>query len=195
MLIYLHGFNSSPGSHKAQAMKAHLEGRGLGHLYACPALPDTPREAIRAIEAMMAENPAARDPRAVTFLGSSLGGFYATYLAEKLRCRAALINPAITPHIGLAAYLGTQKNLHTGEPYELTRAHLEGWRALLVERIDPERYLLLLETGDEMLDWREAARKYEGARTVIRDGGDHSMQSFPEHIGRILAFAGIAART
>jgi len=195
MLIYLHGFNSSPGSHKAQAMKAHLEGRGLGHLYACPALPDTPREAIRAIEAMMAENPAARDPRAVTFLGSSLGGFYATYLAEKLRCRAALINPAITPHIGLAAYLGTQKNLHTGEPYELTRAHLEGWRALLLERIDPERYLLLLETGDEMLDWREAARKYEGARTVIRDGGDHSMQSFPEHIGRILAFAGIAART
>ena len=195
MLIYLHGFNSSPGSHKAQAMKAHLEGRGLGHLYACPALPDTPREAIRAIEAVMAENPAARDPRAVTFLGSSLGGFYATYLAEKLRCRAALINPAITPHIGLAAYLGTQKNLHTGEPYELTRAHLEGWRALLVERIDPERYLLLLETGDEMLDWREAARKYEGARTVIRDGGDHSMQSFPEHIGRILAFAGIAART
>ena len=195
MLIYLHGFNSSPGSHKAQAMKAHLEGRGLGHLYACPALPDSPREAIRAIEAVMAENPAARDPRAVTFLGSSLGGFYATYLAEKLRCRAALINPAITPHIGLAAYLGTQKNLHTGEPYELTRAHLEGWRALLVERIDPERYLLLLETGDEMLDWREAARKYEGARTVIRDGGDHSMQSFPEHIGRILAFAGIAART
>jgi len=195
MLIYLHGFNSSPASHKAQVMKAHLEGRGFAHLYACPALPDTPREAIGAIEAVLAQHPAARDPQTVTFLGSSLGGFYATYLAERLRCRAVLINPAITPHIGLAAYLGTQKNLHTGEPYELTRAHLEGWRALLLERIDPERYLLLLETGDEMLDWREAARKYEGARTVIRDGGDHSMQSFPEHIGRILAFAGIAART
>ena len=195
MLIYLHGFNSSPASHKAQVMKAHLEGRGFAHLYACPALPDTPREAIGAIEAVLAQHPAARDPQTVTFLGSSLGGFYATYLAERLRCRAVLINPAITPHIGLAAYLGTQKNLHTGEPYELTRAHLEGWRELLVERIDPERYLLLLETGDEVLDWREAARKYEGARTVIRDGGDHSMQSFPEHIGRILAFAGIAART
>jgi predicted esterase YcpF (UPF0227 family) len=63
----------------------------------------------------------------------------------------------------------------------------------VVERIDPERYLLLLETGDEVLDWRAAARKYEGARTVIRDGGDHSLQSFPEHIGRILAFAGIGA--
>ena len=187
MLIYLHGFNSSPASHKAQVLKKHLAGLGFGHLYACPALPDTPGEAIRVIEMVIA----GRDARQITFLGSSLGGYYATWLAEKLDCRAALINPAITPHIGLATYLGTQKNLHTGEPYELTRAHLEGWRALVVERIDPERYLLLLETGDEVLDWRAAARKYEGARTVIRDGGDHSLQSFPEHIGRILAFAGI----
>ena len=101
-----------------------------------------------------------------------------------------LINPAVTPHVGLEAYLGTQKNLHTGEPYELTWAHLEGWRKLVVDRVDPERYLLLLETGDEVLDWREAVRKYEGARMVIRQGGDHTLQSFPEHIGRILAFAG-----
>ncbi len=187
MIVYLHGFNSSPASHKAQVMQQHMEGRGLAQLYACPALPDTPAEAIRAIEQAIE----GHDPRELTFIGSSLGGYYATYLAEKLGCHAVLINPAITPHIGLEAYLGTQKNLHTGEPYELTRAHLEGWRALAAERIDPERYLLLLETGDEVLDWRKAARKYEGARTVIRDGGDHSLRSFPEHIGRILAFAGI----
>ena len=187
MLVYLHGFNSSPASHKAQLMKAHLEGRGQGHLFACPELPDTPREAIGAIETMIT----GRNPAEITFLGSSLGGFYATYLAEKLGCHAILINPAITPHVGLETYLGTQKNLHTGRPYELTRAHLEGWRALVVERIDPEKYLLLLETGDEVLDWREAARKYEGARAAIRAGGDHSLQSFREHIGRILAFAGM----
>ena len=191
MLVYLHGFNSSPASHKAQVMKAHMEGRGQGHLYACPELPDTPWEAIRAIEAAIEKSSAGRDPRTVTFIGSSLGGFYATYLAEKFGCRAVLINPAITPHIGLAAYLGTQKNLHTGVPYELTRAHLDGWRDLVVERIDPERYLLLLETGDEVLDWRNAARRYEGARAAIRDGGDHSLQGFSEHIGRILEFAGM----
>ena len=185
MLIYLHGFNSSPASHKAQVLKAHLEGRGLGSLYACPALPDTPGAAMRAIEHAMAGHA----PRSVTFIGSSLGGYYATYLAEKFGCRAVLINPAITPHLGLAIYLGTQKNLHTGAPYELTRAHLEGWRALLVERVDPEKYLLLLETGDEVLDWHAAARKYEGARMVVRDGGDHSLQCFPEMIQRILQFA------
>jgi predicted esterase YcpF (UPF0227 family) len=193
MLVYLHGFNSSPASHKAQVIKAYLESSGRGHLYACPKLPDTPREAIRAIEAVVEKSSAGRDPRTVTFIGSSLGGFYATYLAEKLDCRAVLINPAITPHIGLEAYLGVQKNLHTGVPYELTRAHLDGWRELAVDRIDPERYLLLLETGDEVLDWRDAARKYEGARSAIRDGGDHSLQSFAEHIGRILAFAGMSS--
>ena len=187
MLAYLHGFNSSPASHKAQVLKAHLEGRGLGHLYACPALPNRPGDAVRAIESAIA----GQAPQRVTFLGSSLGGYYATWLAEKLGCRAVLINPAIRPHIGLEAFLGTQKNLHTGEPYELTRAHLEGWRSLWVERVDPERYLLLLETGDEVLDWRESARRYEGARMVIRQGGDHTLQSFPEQIPRILSFAGL----
>ena len=189
-IVYIHGFNSSPASHKAQVMKSYMEGRGLGARYACPALPDTPGEAVLTIEQAIA----GCDPHRVTFIGSSLGGFYATWFVEKLGCRAVLINPAVTPHVGLEAYLGTQKNLHTGKPYDLTHAHLEGWRQLLVERVDPERYLLLLETGDEVLDWRQAARKYEGARTVIRDGGDHSLQSFPEHLGRILAFAGMGER-
>jgi hypothetical protein len=187
MILYLHGFNSAPASHKAQLLKRALEERGLGHRFACPALPHRPQEAIAAAEAEIARAA----PRRVTLVGSSLGGFYATWLAEKHDCRAVLIQPAVFPHIGLEAYLGPQKNLHTGEPYELTRAHLEGWRALAVERVDPERYLLLLETGDELLDWREAARKFEGARMVVRDGGDHTLQSFAEHIPRILAFAGI----
>jgi len=186
MIVYLHGFNSSPASHKAQLLRAHLAGRGLVDLYACPALPPLAQEAVAKIETLPLDAKAC-------LVGSSLGGFYATYLAEKHGCRAVLIQPAVRPHIGLEALLGPQKNLHTGEAYELTRAHLEAWRALYVERVDPERYLLLLETGDGVLDWREAARRYEGARMVVRDGGDHTLASFPEHIPRILAFAGIAA--
>ena len=188
MFVYLHGFNSAPASHKARAMASYLQARGLGHLFSCPALPPSPPNAVRVIEAEV-----ARHGGKITFVGSSLGGFYATYFAERLGLRAVLINPAIRPYVGLQAYLGTQKNLYTGETYELTRADLAAWRALAVERPDPERYLLLLETGDEVLDWREAARKYEGARAVIRDGGDHTMQSFAEHLPRILVFAGVAA--
>lgn len=187
MILYLHGFNSSPASHKARAMRASMDARGLGDRFICPALPHQPEAAVGLIEAAYARH-AAQD---VTFVGSSLGGFYATWFAEKYARRAVLLNPAIRPDLGLEAFLGQQQNLYTGVPFELTRAHLAGWRALVVGRVDPERYLLLLETGDELLDWREAARKYEGARTVIRDGGDHTLQSFPEHLPRILAFAGI----
>lgn len=189
MIVYLHGFNSTPASAKARTMQGYMDARGLGREFVCPPLPHRPEDAVRAIEAALA----GRDASRVTFVGSSLGGFYATWFAEKLGVRAALINPSIRPYVGLEPFLGRQANLHTGEEYELTREHLAGWRSLAVEKVDPERYLVLLETGDEVLDWREAARKYEGARMAIRDGGDHTLQSFPEHIPLILRFAGIVA--
>lgn len=187
MIVYLHGFNSAPSSHKARTMAGFLERRGMDHKFECPALPHRPGEAIALVESL----PAMRNPGGVTLVGSSLGGFYATWLAEKHACRAILIQPAVFPHIGLEKYLGTQKNLYTGAQYELTISHLQEWRDLYVEKVDPERYLLLLETGDEVLDYREAVRKYEGARMVIREGGDHMLQSFPEHLPRMLAFAGL----
>lgn len=189
MIVYLHGFNSAPSSHKARRMAAYLEARGLGQEFLCPALPHLPDEAMRLIESL----PALAKSQALTLVGSSLGGFYATWLAEKYKCRAILIQPAVFPHVGLEGYLGPQENLYTGAEYELTRAHLEGWKRLVVPSVDPERYLLLLETGDEVLDYREAVRKYEGARMVIREGGDHMMQSFAEHLPLMLRFAGLAA--
>lgn len=179
MIVYLHGFNSSAQSHKAQLLGDYLAERGLRAQYACPDLPPHPAEVIRAIE------PFSK----ACFVGSSLGGFYATYMAEKHGARAVLINPAIDPHVGLRAYLGPQKNLHTGEPYELTEAYLQAWQALYVPRITPSRYLLLVETGDEVLDYRRAVERYAGARQVVIPGGDHSLQSFPQHLARIVEFA------
>lgn len=189
MIIYLHGFNSSPQSHKASYLGRMLAERGLAAEYACPALPHRPLEAIHAIEAEIARHPG----RPICFVGSSLGGFYATHLAEKHGARAVLINPAIDPDTGLAAYLGPQKNLYTGEAYELTRAHLAEWGALKVERLTPARYLLLVETGDEVLDYRRAVERYSGAKQVVVEGGDHTLKSFPEQLPVLLAFAGLAA--
>ena len=190
MIIYLHGFNSAPSSHKARTMGAWMEARGLAAQFVCPALPHVPSEAIRLIETELARHA----PAQVTLVGSSLGGFYATWVAEKHGLRAVLINPAVRPYAGLQALLGTQKNLYTGAEYQLTREHLAQLQALEAPRIDPERYLLLLETGDEALDWRDAARSYEGARMSVRDGGDHTLKSFPEHLPRIASFAGMSAR-
>jgi uncharacterized protein len=185
VIVYLHGFNSSPQSHKAQVLGRFLAERGLGAQYACPALPPFASEAIRE-----AENYAQGN---ACFVGSSLGGFYATWLAEKHGARAVLINPAIDPHVGLRAYLGRQENLHTGEPYELTEAHLRDWEGHYAPRITPERYLLIVETGDEVLDYRRAADRYAGAQKIVVQGGDHSLQSFPRHLPRILEFARAAA--
>jgi predicted esterase YcpF (UPF0227 family) len=187
MIIYLHGFNSSPHSHKARLLERYMAECGLAEKYACPELPPLASDAITSVESLMSKCPG----ETVCFVGSSLGGFYATYLTEKHATRAVLVNPAIDPHVGLRAYLGIQKNLHTGEPYQLTEAHLESWASLYAERITAERYLLLVETGDEVLDYRKAVARYAGARQHVIKGGDHSLQSFPEHLPRILRFAGL----
>ena len=181
MLVYLHGFNSSPRSHKAQVLQRHMVERGLRQEYACPALPPLARDAVRAIEPFLSKNPC--------FVGSSLGGYYATHLAEKHGLKAVLINPALDPHVGLRPFLGPQKNLHTGEPYELREAHLRDWEALYVPRITPGRYLLIVETGDEVLDYRRSVERYAGAEQIVIPGGDHSLQSFPQHLERILEFS------
>ncbi len=184
MIVYLHGFNSSPQSHKARLLGRFLEERGLGARYACPALPVSANAAIEAVERLIGSSRPC-------FVGSSLGGFYATYLAEKHGAKAVLINPAIDPHIGLRGYLGAQKNLYSGEPYELTQAHLREWERLYVPRITPSRYWLIVETGDEVLDYRRAVERYRGARQLVIEGGDHSLQSFPSHLQAIVQFAGL----
>jgi predicted esterase YcpF (UPF0227 family) len=178
VIVYLHGFNSSPQSHKAQVLGRYLAGRGIP--YACPALPPLAGDAIRKAEKHIGE--------ASCFVGSSLGGFYATWLAEKHGTRAVLLNPAIDPHVGLRAYLGWQENLHTGEPYELTETHLRAWERLYVPRVTPRRYLLIVETGDEVLDYRRALERYANAEQVVVQGGDHSLRSFPQHLSRIAEF-------
>lgn len=182
MIVYLHGFNSSPQSHKAQVLGRYFAARGLDEEFRCPALPPEPDAAIAAA---LRE---AREP--VCYVGSSLGGFYATYLVEKHGGRAVLLNPAIEPHVGLRAYLGPQQNLYTGEKYVLTEAHLAQWASLYVPRITAERYLLIVETGDEVLDYRRAVERYAGAEQVVIQGGDHTLKSFPEHLERIARFAG-----
>jgi uncharacterized protein len=187
MIVYLHGFNSSPQSSKAKYFKQYLEERGMANWFACPQLPHRPNEVMGVIEAEMAHQPLER----ITLVGSSLGGFYATWLAEKHRVRAVLINPAIDPHVGLRAFLGPQQNYHGGEKYELTEEHLRQWEQLSVPNIHPERYLLLVETGDEVINYRAAVKKYRGAKQVVVQGGDHTLMSFPEQIPLILQFAGM----
>jgi predicted esterase YcpF (UPF0227 family) len=185
-ILYLHGFRSSPASWKIRLLGEHLAAVGLGERLRCPALSHIPDEAIAQAEALIA----AADGR-LTLVGSSLGGFYATWLAEKHHLRAVLINPAVIAPRSLTEHLGTQSNLHTGETFEFTEAHIDQLRALDVAQITPARYLLLVETGDEVLDYRDAVARYAGCRQIVLEGGDHSFTRVPDFIPQLLEFCGL----
>ncbi|MBT9568968.1 MAG: esterase [Thiobacillus sp.] len=185
MIVYLHGFNSSPASGKARQLGDYLSSVGRLAEYYCPALPNSPREAIVKVESTLARGGAT----SVTLIGSSLGGFYATWLAEKHGWKAVLVNPAVHAHKLMRDALGVQSNWHTGEKWVLTEAHLAEMAALDIDRITrPERYLLLAQTGDEVLDYRDAVAYYQGATQIIEEGGDHSFAGFERHFQTILDF-------
>ncbi len=187
MILYIHGFNSSPESHKARQILERLRSLGRDREFACPALPHRPAQAIDLLERVVTAAPAEE----VTLIGSSLGGFYATWLTEKFAVRSVLVNPAITPHEGLRAYLGTQKNLYTDEAYELTEGHLAELARLHVPRpARTDHYLLMHTTGDELLDWGIAVEHYKGCRSVIVQGSDHGFAEFGEYLDIVLEFAG-----
>ncbi len=193
-LVYLHGFRSSPRSAKAQCFARAIEAlpAALRPRLHIPALPVDPHEAVAGVAAWIADALEGDAASTLTLVGSSLGGFYATHLAERFGVRAALINPAIRPYDDLRAYVGTQLNLHTGEAFEVTEAHFAALRALAVPRITrPERYFLLVRTGDEVLDWREAVAHYGGAHQYVLGGGDHGWTDFDAEIPSVLRFAGM----
>jgi uncharacterized protein len=185
-IVYLHGFVSSPQSKKAVMLGDYLKNVVSGIRYVVPELHHRPARAIEQAQAAC-RGANAQD---LTLVGSSLGGFYATVVAERLGCRAALLNPAVRPHTHFGQYLGPQRNLYTGEEFELTREHVEELRALDPPAATrPERYWLFVESGDVVLDYREAVAFYRGALHTVVRGGDHALVSFPEHVPELVEWA------
>lgn len=182
MIVYIHGFNSSPASSKAQLLKSRVEARGGS--FAAPALSHSPAQAVAQLETLLAHSPGA------ALVGSSLGGFYATHLAEKHALKTVLLNPAVRPYELLKDHLGPQQNFHTGERYEFTARHVEELRALEVAALTPARYLLVVATGDEVLDYRSAVERYRGCRQIVIEGSDHGLSDFARYVDAVLEFCG-----
>lgn len=188
MILYIHGFLSAPQSFKAQLIAARLAELGLPDAFTCPKLTGEPAEIIAIIERAV---KAAPDEPAL--IGSSLGGFYATHVAERYGLRTVLLNPAVRPYELLQDYLGVQRNLYTGEEIVVEARHLDELRALDVAPLaDPSRYFLIATTGDEVLDYRWAVEKYRGSRQLVIDGGDHSLNTFPAYLDEALRFCGVS---
>ncbi len=181
-ILYIHGFLSSPQSAKAQVMLAWARQHPEWRVHV-PALPVEPAAALRQLEAIVAscESPPS-------LIGSSLGGFYANILAARHGLRAVLLNPAVHPHLLLRAYAGTQKHHHTGEAIEVRPEHFALLEQLEQKPPHPERIRVLLETGDETLDYRMAVAFYAGCEQEITEGGSHAYEGFADRLPAIVAF-------
>lgn len=189
-ILYIHGFNSSPQSLKAEQTKAFLAKNYPDVVFHCPQLATSPQATVEQLELIIQQ---AGDSSIWSFIGSSLGGYFASYLAEKYQTLAVLINPAVRPFELLEDYIGQQENPYTGIVYQVTKEHMEELKTIepSTPKFDSKQknnYLVMVQTGDEVLNYQQAVEKYQHSRLVIEQGGDHSFIDFDKKIPIIADF-------
>jgi uncharacterized protein len=189
-LLYLHGFRSSPQSTKARKVAAWVGANRPDLVWCCPQLPPSPRQAMADIEARIAGWPRER----MGVIGSSLGGFYATAVAERNGCRAVLLNPAVDPARDLARHIGETTAWHSDERFFFAPEFIDELRALTVAAPTRlERYFAVIAKGDELLSWEEMSSRYAGARIKLLAGSNHALDDFDAHLAEVLGFLGLQA--
>jgi len=183
-LLYLHGFRSSPRSFKAQRLQAWLAAHRPAVHWWCPQLPPSPRAAMALVQAGIRDWPAASS----AVVGSSLGGYYATWVAQATGWPAVLLNPAVDPARDLAPYVGELTAFHAPEEHFFFRAQylaeLREWEVPTIAH--PERLFAVIAKGDEVLDWREMSARYAGASQRLIEGSDHALSDFDDHLPHVL---------
>lgn len=184
-LLYIHGFLSSPLSFKAQQTREWLAANYPHIDFHCPQLPPYPAQTQNILESLV-ENLL---PQPLYLMGSSLGGFWASWLAEKYDLRAVLINPAVRPQDFMPSYLEVDlKSYHTDDSYRLNSGHIDEIIAVDIPITRKANYWLLVQTGDETLDYRQAVQKYAGCKQTIEEGGDHAFQGFERYLEDSIKF-------
>ena len=189
-LLYLHGFRSSPQSTKARVLAQRVAAQHPTVIWWCPQLPPSPREAM----ALLLEGVKDWPRETMAVIGSSLGGFYASCIAEAVGCKAVLLNPVVQAARDLAQYVGEQTSWHDPkERFVFVPASVDELRALQGGPVaDPQRVFAVIAKGDEVLDWREMTGRYPGARIKLVEGSDHALTDFDEHIDEVFSFLDLA---
>lgn len=189
-LLYLHGFRSSPKSAKARLLAQRMHDQGWSDHWACPQLNVAPRTAV-AIASTLLDTwlHMGTSINQIAIVGSSLGGFYATWLAEQYGCRCVLLNPAITPWQDLHRYIGVQPLWHGDGNVIVEAHHMDELLRFSTSSIsNPQRYFLLAATGDEVIDYRTMLQHYPDVRVQLIQGSDHGLSNFSEYLDEVFAF-------
>ena len=188
LIVYLHGFRSSPRSSKAvmtgEAIKAMSTQENPLEWY-CPQLLASPKESMDMVEKHIENSHHDR----LVVIGSSLGGYYANYLAEKYSCKGVALNPAVRAPKELASHVGMLTSYDTDEPYDFRPEYIDQLKDLQIEAItNPSRYFLMAAKGDELLDWHEMVEFYKGAEQLVLEGSDHGISEYSDHLPKVLNF-------
>jgi predicted esterase YcpF (UPF0227 family) len=188
LLVYLHGFRSSPNSTKAvmtgEAVRALSSVENTYEWY-CPQLLASPKQSMDMVVKHIDQSEANR----IVIIGSSLGGFYTNYLAEKYRCKGIVLNPAVYAARELEPHVGMMTAYDSEEPFDFKAEYIDQLRALQVDAIsDPHRYFLIAAKGDELLDWKEMVAFYSGAQQLVLEGSDHGIADYADHLPAVIQF-------
>jgi predicted esterase YcpF (UPF0227 family) len=189
LVVYLHGFRSSPGSSKARMTGEAISIRiaqGESIEWYCPQLLASPQESMD----MVTHHIERVNAKRIAVIGSSLGGFYTNWLCEQYDCRGVVLNPAVRAGRELAPYVGMLTAYDSDEPFDFRPEYIDELNRLQIESITkPERYLLIAATGDELLDWQEMSTFYKGAGQIIIPGSDHGIHNYSEYVDDVVRFA------
>ena len=189
MILYLHGFKSSPLSFKAQVLEQTLKDQGLAERWCCPQLPASPAAAIQLCNQLINQAQLVDPTQELIIIGSSLGGYYAHVLAEQWQCRAIVLNPAVHAARDLNTQVGTHTMYHSNQPFVFLAEYVDELAAMQTQALlQPERYFLLASRDDEVLNYQEMLDFYQGSQGLLLFGSDHGISDFELYLAPVLHF-------
>lgn len=189
MILYLHGFKSSPLSFKAQVLEKTLKDHGLAQRWCCPQLPASPAAALQLCNQLIAQAQLTHPAHELIVIGSSLGGYYAQVLAEQWQCRAIVLNPAVQAARDLNTQVGAHTMYHSNQPFVFLAEYVDELAAMQTPALsEPERYFLLASRDDEVLNYQEMLDFYQGSQGLLLFGSDHGISDFELYLAPVLHF-------